>query len=117
DYDRALDQLDMAARLLPNSPDVFRLSARIERRLSRWSEALRHFLRASELDPRDHTRLAELAQTYRFLRRYDEAEQLADRGIASFPQTTDYFWNLKGQCALDQGDLKRARAALEKISA
>ena len=117
DYDHALEQLDIAARLLPNSPDVFSLSARMERRLGRWSEALRHFSRASELDPRDHTRLAAVAETYRLLRHYNEAEQIAERGLGSFPETPDDFWNMKGQCALDQGDLQRARGALEKISA
>ena len=70
DLDHALEQLDIAARLLPNSPDVFDLSAKIERRLGRWNEALRHFAKANELDPRNPTALNNIVLTYGLLRHY-----------------------------------------------
>jgi TolB-like protein/predicted Ser/Thr protein kinase len=116
DYDRALEQLDIAARLLPNSADVFYSSALVERRLGRWSDALRHFSKANELNPRDPSGIANLILTHNFLRHFAEADKLTDRAIAIFPEKADEFWNLKGLAALNQGDLERARAAMDKIS-
>jgi len=116
DLDHALEELDTAARLLPNNADVFDTSARIERRLNRWKEALRHFAKAAELDPRDPTHPTAIATTYRLLRHYKEAEETADRAIGMFPEAADQFWKEKGEVALAEGDLKKARAAIEKLS-
>jgi TolB-like protein/predicted Ser/Thr protein kinase/Tfp pilus assembly protein PilF len=117
DSDHALEALEKAARSLPNNPEVFRTSALIERRLGRWREALRHFAKSSELDPRNPTRLDTVIQTNNMLRRYAEAEEMADRGIAAFPEAADQFWAGKAEAALAQGDLRRAQAAVEKILA
>jgi serine/threonine protein kinase/tetratricopeptide (TPR) repeat protein len=114
DYDHALEQLDIAARLLPNSADVFFASALIERRLGRWGEAVRHFARANELNPGDPLALSQMIVTKTLLRHYAEADQLAERATATFPEAADHFWNLKGRSALEQGDLKHAHAAAEK---
>jgi serine/threonine protein kinase/tetratricopeptide (TPR) repeat protein len=114
DYDHALEQLDIAARLLPNSADVFYASALIERRLGRWGEAVRHFSKANELNPRDPLAITQVIVTNILLRHYPEADQLADRAIATFPEAADDFWNLKGRSALDQGDLEHAHAAAKK---
>ena len=116
DLDHALEELDTAARLLPNNADVFDTSARIERRLNRWKEALRHFAKAAELDPRDPTHPTAIATTYRLLRHYKEAEETADRAIGMFPEAADQFWKEKGEVALAEGDLEKARAAIEKLS-
>ncbi len=117
DLDAALGELDLAARLLPNDAHVFQTSAKIERRLGRWREALRHFLKANELDPRDPGALVQAVVTLLILRDYDQADRIATRAIVSLPEAADQFWNLKAEAALEQGDLPRARAALEKISA
>jgi serine/threonine protein kinase/tetratricopeptide (TPR) repeat protein len=116
DLDHALEELDTAARLLPNNPDVFDISARIERRLNRWKEALRHFLKAAELDPREPTYPTAIATTYRLLRHYKEAEETADRAIEMFPEAAGRFWKERGEAALGEGDLEKARAAIENLS-
>jgi serine/threonine protein kinase/TolB-like protein/Flp pilus assembly protein TadD len=116
DVDHALEELDIAARLLPNNADVFSISARIERRLNRWKEALRHFAKAAELDPREPTHPTAIATTYQLLRHYREAEETADRAIGMFPEAADQFWKERGEAALAEGDLEKARAAIEKLS-
>jgi len=116
DYDHALDELDIAARLLPNSADVFLSSALIERRTGRWSDAVRHFSKASQVNPRDITSIAQVITTYGLLRHYAEADRLVDRAIATFPDAADPFWNIKAQHALNRGDVKGARAATERIT-
>src|SRR6266571_7670188 len=39
DYDRALEQFDIAARLSPNNGDIGRLIAAIKRRQGKWEES------------------------------------------------------------------------------
>jgi len=117
DYRHALEALEMAARSLPNSADVFRLSDFIERRLGRWAEAMRHFSRAAELDPRDWGNRINVVQTYHLLRHYSDAEQTADRAMGAFPEAAEIFRRLKGEAALAKGDTKRASAVLGAASA
>lgn len=113
DYDRALEELEIAARLLPNSAQVFRLSSFVERRMGRWRECLRHSAKAVELDPRDVVQRQDLIRNYIFVRRYTDAVHLSDRAIADFPDSADQFRLQKGEALLDQGDLRGARAAVE----
>jgi TolB-like protein/class 3 adenylate cyclase/Tfp pilus assembly protein PilF len=117
DFDHALEQLELAAQSLPNSVDVAWVSARVERRLGRWTESARHFVRASELDPRDSRIRSQVAYTFGMMRRYDEAMRAADRAIADFPERADIFRQQKAGLAVDKGDLKLARATLDQISA
>jgi TolB-like protein/Tfp pilus assembly protein PilF len=115
DYDHALEELELAARTLPNNVEVITMSARIERRLGRWTEAARHFRKAAELDPRNVSARAGMCGTYTMMRRYREAITAADRAIADFPDSATTFRLLKGEAALQSGDLKTARAALDAI--
>ena len=52
DYDRARAELAIARRTLANNPQVYEVSAWIDRRQGRWSDAVRDMERASDLDPR-----------------------------------------------------------------
>jgi len=116
DYDRALGELEIAMALMPNDAEVFRVAGRIDKRLNRWTDSIRHYSRGIELDPRDSGNLYELAITYLILKRYQEADRIADRGIATFPDSADIFWNTKSEAALAQGDMVRARRAMEAAS-
>jgi serine/threonine-protein kinase len=116
DYDHALEELDIAARLLPNSADVFYFSALIERRLARWGEALRHFSKAIELNPRDPQARTAAIVTQRLLRHFAESDQMADRAIAAFPEAADQFWKEKSVAALYRGDVEGGRAAAKHVS-
>jgi TolB-like protein/class 3 adenylate cyclase/Tfp pilus assembly protein PilF len=116
DYDHALESLEKAARVSPNNADVFRFSARVERRLGRWADAIRHQLRAIELDPRDWQPRNEAINSYAAIRDYAMAERMADRAIADFPEKADVFRATKAEAAFSAGDLKTARAALNTLS-
>ena len=52
DYEHARDELAIALRTLPNNARIFEWSGYIDRRQSRWRDAVRDFERAMELDPR-----------------------------------------------------------------
>jgi len=81
------------------------------------AEAIRHELRAAELDPRDWNPRDEAITTYILVRDYTAAEGLADRAIADFPERADYFRAIKAEAAFSAGDLKAARASLLRLSA
>src|SRR6266540_2690598 len=65
DYDRARHELAIAVRTLPNDARIFEWNGYIDRRQSRWQDAVRNFERAMELDPRNVKILLSAAGTYR----------------------------------------------------
>lgn len=85
DYEQALRELDIAARLLPNDSGVEATISFIRRRQGKWKEALAELNRAMAHDPRDAQIAQELFNTYRLLRDWPAAAQAADRAIAFAP--------------------------------
>ena len=79
DYDRALAELALAQKTLPNEPLVFELIGFIERRHGRWEDSTNHIKRALELDPRNLFLIQQLSITYETLRRYPEMAAVLDR--------------------------------------
>src|SRR5216110_1095035 len=79
DYDHARDELALAVRTLPNNARIFEWTGFIDRRQSRWHDAVRNFQRATELDPRNVKILTSAAVTYGLLREYKKAREVADR--------------------------------------
>lgn len=116
DFDHALEELEIAARLLPSSEQVFQLSSWVERRMGRWHECLRHSARAVELDPRSAAKREDLIRDCALLRRYAEAARLADQAMDELPESADHFRIEKAGALTDLGDLPGARAALESVS-
>src|SRR5262245_9810771 len=89
DYAGALAELEIAEPKLPNEPSVFAVKASIQRRQGHWEESTRNFQRAAELDPRNWTRLRELARDYGYLGRYAEQKSMLDRAFALEPNNLD----------------------------
>jgi len=89
DHDRALAELDIARRTLPNDPRVFELTGYIVRRRGRQDEGLRYLERALELDPRNFFTLQQIAFSYALLRRYNEETTVLDRAVGIKPDDVD----------------------------
>ena len=85
DYDRALAELEVARRSLPNSPGVFEVMASIQGCQGRWEESIRSFERAVELDPRNVTTLFQSGLSYATVRRYAEQKSKLDRILTIDP--------------------------------
>ncbi|MGH8095206.1 MAG: protein kinase domain-containing protein [Chthoniobacterales bacterium] len=113
DYERTEAELAAAPPSPAGRAKFFDLAALAERRLGHWKEALRDGGKALQLDPHDPFIATEVIQSYICLRRYSEAEELADRAIKLIPTPEAPFWQLKTDSILDQGDLKQARTFLE----
>jgi TolB-like protein len=107
-------ELAIAAAGLPGRVEVFDLRAGVEEGRGKWKDALRDREKAAELDPRDVKTAEALVTLYLVLRRYENAERLADHMIAITPkESTDWFWRQKSLIALARGDTKAAMAALD----
>jgi TolB-like protein/Tfp pilus assembly protein PilF len=115
DYDRARAELDLARRTLPNDAETYFLSAVIDRRQGRWTEATRNCERAVELDPRNVYLLMNAGDTYQFLRRYAEASRLFERAVAISPH--NYFARISRalQPFVGRADVRPLRAELSAI--
>jgi len=85
DYNHARDELAIAVRTLPNNARIFEWSAYIDRRQSRWRDAVRDFGHAMELDPRNVKILIGAVITYESMREYKKAREVADRIVALEP--------------------------------
>jgi TolB-like protein/class 3 adenylate cyclase/Tfp pilus assembly protein PilF len=89
DYDRALAELAIARRTLPNNPHVFQLTGYIDRRQGRHEEGVRNLQKALELDPRNLYILQQLSFSYKLLHRYSEEAATLDRALAILPRDVD----------------------------
>jgi len=85
DYDRARAELAIASHTLPNNSRIARIAGLIDRRQSRWSDAVRELERASELDPRNVLPLDGLITTYFLMRSYEHISEVIDRRAALKP--------------------------------
>jgi TolB-like protein/DNA-binding winged helix-turn-helix (wHTH) protein len=85
DYEGALTELEVARQTLPNDPRIFELMGLIQRRSGRWEESTRNLERAVDFDPRNLFTLSAIADSYRDLRRYAEAQAAYNRALAIEP--------------------------------
>jgi eukaryotic-like serine/threonine-protein kinase len=113
DYEKAAAALAAAPPSSSDRAQFFDLAALTERRLGHWKEALRDGEKAMALDPHDPFIATEVIQSYLKLRRYAEAEKLADKTMNLITTRAAPFWSLKAESILAQGDPARARASLE----
>jgi TolB-like protein/Tfp pilus assembly protein PilF len=101
DYDRALDQFEIASRLSPSNADAARLIAAVERRKGKWREALAAYEKVAKLDPQNPHTVLELMQTETSMRRWEDAARWADRLRVMVPTSVvakiqrgyiDFWW-------------------------
>ncbi len=85
DYDRALAELEVARRGLPNASGIFELMGFIQRRQGRWEESTRNLERALELDPRNVNTLYQIGDSYGFVRLYAEQKSKFNRILTIEP--------------------------------
>jgi serine/threonine protein kinase/Tfp pilus assembly protein PilF len=117
DYDRARSEIELARRHLPNNSKVYTIMAAMDRRQGRWSEAVRNFERAAELDPRDFDAVINTAFTYQGLKRYAEATRMFERAAALSPRDYGPRIAVRDQAVSERADIRPLRAELNAILA
>jgi tetratricopeptide (TPR) repeat protein len=109
---RALEQFENGLRVAPGDAFLLRGTALTEQGLGRWDAAVEHLRRAERLDPRSVGNLRTLGDVFLRLRRYLEAREVFDRGLALAPANLSMIEN-KAITFLGEGDLAGARAVLK----
>lgn len=108
DYERALDQFEIARRGLPNESQAYMAIGAIQRRQGKWAESNANLEKAVTLDPKNTNVLVNLCFSYIAQRKFETADQLLDRALAASPQAFQ-LRALKGFMAiLWKGDLSAA---------
>ena len=120
DYDRALEQFDIAARLSPSNGEIGRLIAAIERRQGKWKQALAEYERVAKLDPQNPNTVRELIFTNTAMRCWPEAERWVEQLRAMAPTSivakiqrgyVEFWW--KGDTSLLKSLLKEVPAGVD----
>src|SRR5206468_7773169 len=120
DYDRALEQFEIASRLSPSSGDTDRLIAAIKRRQGKWEESLEAYERVAKLDPQNPNIVRELLFTNTSMRRWTEAAEWGERMRAMAPASlvakmqsgyVDFWW--KGDTHLLQSIVEQVPAGID----
>jgi TolB-like protein/Flp pilus assembly protein TadD len=112
DFSRALEQYAKGLGVASGSANILEGTARSEEGLGRWDAAVEHFRQAERLDPRSVSIFSALGGALSFLRRYPEAREVYDRGLALAP-TNLRLIEFKAITFLGEGDMAGARAALK----
>ncbi len=116
-YDEARAELELARRSLPNDPTVYHEVGLMDRRQGRWSEALRNFEHALELDPRNLDYLMPAADISSTMRRYGDAVFYARRGLALSPRDRWLRLFLAAQPRDERADLRPLRKEIDALMA
>ena len=85
DYALALEELEAARRTMPNNAWLECKTGDVARRRGQWTDAIRSYQRAAELDPHDTAALIHLLFVDHALRRYDDFDRVAAQVAARSP--------------------------------
>jgi serine/threonine protein kinase len=114
-FDRARDELAIAQRKLPNNSEGFFIAGRLDRRQNRWDSALANLQKANDLDPRNSEVAYWFQQTYFYMRRYNEEEQLIKKCAASGTFESPWIQYWLAEIKLAQGDPVAAQFLLDQV--
>jgi len=112
DYSRALAEIALVRRSLPNDSTALRFLAAMERRQGQLAESTKHWEQAVAVDPQNTALIEELSSNYRGLRRYAELIRLLDDVLSWKPND---FGLATARAFVDfdrYGDLSRLQALL-----
>jgi serine/threonine-protein kinase len=105
EFERARVQIGIAAKNMPNNPDLLHLSALIDQVQGRWEKSIADLERATTLDLRNPDLLDTLAWTYLSLRRYRDNERILDRLIALEPDQPAHRLSKADSAFAERADL------------
>lgn len=116
-YEAAFREMEVAATLLPNNPDILADMGYIRRRQGRWTDALSMINRALDRDPRDAAVAHEVFRTHCALRDWWNASAAGARASALAPDSPVITSETSGLSFWWKGDIKPLRDALSAMPA
>jgi TolB-like protein len=112
EFERALDELELAEEGIPGSAHLHATRAYVLRRLHRFQESHAAWERSVELDPRYITNRWQQAQTFEMLRDYARAEQLVHASLELAPDSDNLYAGLARMTLERNGDTAALAAQL-----
>jgi TolB-like protein/thioredoxin-like negative regulator of GroEL len=110
DYEQALQMFNQAAEDAPGDSNIWNNIAALERRLGRWEDAVDHFYKAWQLDPRSVNAGFSFLQTLSALQDWERMDSMVEELMRAFPASGA----IKGQQAQamlwGRGDLEETLA-------
>ncbi len=120
EYDRALEQLNLAREKQPKNSNILETIGYIKRRQGKMDETVAILKNALEINPRSLEIMYNLADTSYLLRNYVEAESMYRRGISFNPDYVRIYLGSSGGMANLyfgwRGDTIKVRELLEEVS-
>jgi serine/threonine-protein kinase len=116
-YEAALRELELAARLLPNDAEIVFFASAVRRRQGRWSAAIAGMESASARDPRNALLAREVLLTEWMVRDWAAAVRGGDRAVALAPDLPLLRVERSYVDIWSKGDLTPLRAALSAVPA
>ena len=115
DYERALSELEIAKRDLPNEVEAYMAIGSIQRRQGKWAESNANLEKSVALGPKDERALLNLALTYMVQRNFETADKIFDRTIVAEPNSLISRLN-KAELAISwKGDVSSAENQLSLV--
>jgi TolB-like protein/Tfp pilus assembly protein PilF len=115
DYDGALVELEKAREQAPNQPIIIQAIGLVKRRQGKLDECQELLLRAAQIDPLNQDIWANLAWSYRGMRRFVDARAMLDRALAISPNDQSLVGR-KADTNLAEGDLAAAQRVLGSVN-
>ena len=115
DYDRALHELKIAQKTLPNNKAILAGIGTIYRRQAKWEEALLEEQKLVAMNPRDANSACDIGVTYYTMRRYAEAQRYFDLCISLRPDEENGYLSSADNYVRWKGDTKTAREILNRV--
>ncbi len=114
DYDAAITELRAAQESAPNNAGITYFIALVQRRQGKVEESIRGMAQAAVLDPLNQDIAVNQGNTYRGLRRFEEARAFFDRALAISPDDPAIIC-LKAETYLAQGNIDTPWGMVSKL--
>ncbi|MDQ6892581.1 MAG: protein kinase [Acidobacteriota bacterium] len=114
DFNRALQHYRNGRQVAPGNADLLYGKARAEEGIGRWDAAVEDLKQAASLDPRSAVNFTALGYALQRLRRYPEAREAYERGLALAPANLSLIVET-AMTFLGEGNLAGARAVLDAV--
>ena len=116
DFERALIELAIAQKGLPNEAEVYLAIGAIQRRQGKWAESDASLEKAASLSPNEIWPLQNLVLNYQMERRFDEANKTIERALKLAPESLS-LWSIKAQLEIsEKGTFEIVERGVEKLS-
>jgi serine/threonine-protein kinase len=113
DFPKALEQLEIAQKLLPNSSDIYYTRANVYRRAGNFALSDKDYMKSYELDPTAPGILHNIGVNASLLKDYPKAEEFFNKALLINPTFIEALWQKWFLYLKWKGNLIQSRQVLD----